>query len=151
VPQERFGVVAIGGITRRSAFDGDGHRPVSDRERLIEYRGSALLRPVGRTPALVEYRHECATAEVGEIGAASEPARQALGDSLKEAIANMAAVCVVDIAQPLDVEDDNTRGGALCDQLVQTMLQMLTEEFLLRKKRQRVNGRKMTRSALGGE
>ena len=109
------------------------------------------MRPVGRTPALVEDRHECTAAEVGEVGAASEPARQALRDGLKEAIADMAAVCIVDITQPLDVEDDDSRGGALFDQLLQTMLQMLAEELPLRKKRQRVNRRKMTCGAFGGE
>ena len=46
----------------------------------------------------------------------------------------MAAMCIVDIAQALDVEDDDSRGGVLCDQLAQTMLQMLAEEFPLRKR-----------------
>jgi hypothetical protein len=111
VVHECFGVAAVCGVACEATLDRDRNRAPADSEGLAEYRVRGIVRRALAAAALGEDRHECAAAEVGKVGAATEAAFQAFGDALEDTIADVATMGVIDIAQPLDIEDDDGRPG----------------------------------------
>ena len=148
VLQECFGVAPLCRVACKAAFDGHRNPAAVDREKVTEYRGRAIRLRVWTTAKIGENRHEGAAATIGEVGAAVEAAFQTLGDALEEAIADMAAMGVIDVAQALDVKDDDRRVGVLFGPSAQHQGKVLAEDFALGEAGQRVKCREMGRSAL---
>jgi hypothetical protein len=131
VLQECLGVAAMYGVTRKAALDCDRNRAAADREWVTKYRGRRFMHVVLELTVLVEDRHECPAAEVSKVVAVAEAAFQTLGEAPEKMVANVAAMDVVDIAQALDVEDDDGRDSVLFDPVAQEIRETFTERLAL--------------------
>ncbi len=127
--QKRLRVAAVRRIARQAALYGDRHRALADHEGMAEHGCRRVARRIRQAAVLAKDCDEGAPAEVGYGAIIAEAALEALGNSLEEAVADVPSMSIVDVAQTLDVENDDGWNTVLGRIAAQQCRQMLAEEF----------------------
>ncbi len=109
VLQELVGVLAVVGTDRDAEVDGDRHRLLVDVERCAEHLMQALDQGVRRLERLVRQLQddELVAADARQHVDAFEAAAQALRHGLQQRVSDRRPVRVVDLLEPIDLEQND--------------------------------------------